>query len=278
MIQTRFIALALVLLVNGFVFGQDTPASAPAPSGPTTIKIPDLEGLTLAALRKEFPRLPGMLAAVHSCRLPDYGPLISVSIQLPAYFFTRPVLAELERRQKIAEEQTRKVRTQIEKAAQVITLRAREATLVESIDKENSSKRKNKQNVNTLQNDLSEVRKTLASLESDESEEDVAPIALSDPLPEVDLNKMLQSNYQQMIDKISEAMKNTLVENGPKIQDLRENERIGLNAFIRDSMLGNQGKTIIFVLNNADIQAFRKGEIDLPALKQKIVVKYENRE
>jgi hypothetical protein len=115
---------------------------APASPAPAPIKVHDMEGLTLSALRKEFPRLSGVFASAHSCRLPEYGPLVSVTIQLPSFYFTKPVLQELDRRQRAAEEQARKVRIQLERTAQLISLRSKESSLLERIEWEGSSKTK----------------------------------------------------------------------------------------------------------------------------------------
>jgi hypothetical protein len=243
---------------------------------PATIKSQDMEVLAIAALRKEFPRLPGVFASVHSCRLPDYGPLTSVTIQLPAYYFTRPVLQELDRRQRAAEEQAKKVHEQLEKAAQLISLRSKEAGLMEQIEWE-GSKKKSKDVIEGLQAELVEVRKSLNSLESTQPQVVVVEESFMQ-INEVDLNKMLVANYQQLVQRVTKAMKNSLAENAPRIEDLKENERVSINAFIRDSILGSPGKSLLFILSQKDIQDYKEGRIDLDALRDRVIVQDDTRE
>ena len=230
------------------------PAVVVPPPKPAAIKLHDMEGLTLSALRREFPRLSGVFASAHSCRLPEYGPMISVTIQLPSFYFTKPVLQELDRRQRAAEEQARKVRTQLERASQLISLRSKEASLLEQIEwEEDSSKKKSKETIEDLQNQLSEVRKSLELLETNALGTFVVQ-ENSVLLNEVDLNKMLVANYQQLVRRVTKAMKNSLAENGPLINDLDSNERVTVNAYIRDNILGSSGKSILFSLQPKDIQ------------------------
>ena len=241
------------------------------------IKVHDMESLTIAELRKEFPRLSGVFASAHSCRLPQYGPMVSVTIQLPSYYFTRPVLQELDRRQRAAEEQAQKVRTQLERATQVISLRAKEANLMERIEWESSTKKKSKELVADLETELISVRKSLDEIESTGPSLLVvqeSPLVVND----VDLNKMLTSNYQQLIERVSNAMKNSLAEHAPRIADLSEDERVTLNTFIRDSILGSQGKSMLFILHQKDIQDFKSGNINLDALKERVIVHDSTRE
>jgi hypothetical protein len=237
---------------------------------PTTIRAQDMEVVTLAALRKEFPRLSGVFASAHSCRLPDYGPFISVTIQLPSYYFTRPILQELDRRSRAAEEEARKVKDQLERASQMISLRSKEAGLMQKIEWEESSKTKSKDTLEDLQNQLTEVRKNLDSLESEQPQ--VVVVQESMTLSDVDLNKMLAANYQQLIQRVTNAMRNSLAENAPKIADLKNSERVGINTFIRDNILGSPGKSILFILNHKDIEEFKSGKIDLDALRQRVIV------
>jgi hypothetical protein len=248
----------------------------PAPK-PATIKLHDMEGLTLSALRREFPRLSGVFASAHSCRLPEYGPMVSVTIQLPSFYFTKPVLQELDRRQRAAEEQARKVRTQLERASQLISLRSKEAGLLERIEWEDSSKKKSKETIEDLQNQLSEVRKSLETLETNP----LGTFVVQENtvlLKEVDLNKMLVANYQQLVRRVTKAMKNSLAENGPLINDLDSNERVTVNAYIRDNILGSSGKSILFSLQPKDIQEYKDGTIDLNALRERVIVRDEPRE
>lgn len=244
----------------------------PEKAAPPPIKIQELENLTITALRREFPRLSGAFASAHSCRLPEYGPMVSVTIQLPAYYFTRPVLQELDRRQRAAEQQARKVKTQLERASQLISLRSREANLLERLEWEQSSKRKSKDVILELQGELEDVRKSLSSLEPDKPGSLLivqdSPLMLND----VDLNKMLSANYQQLIQRVSKTMKVSLAENAPRIAELHADERVTLNAYIRDNILGSQGRTILFILHHKDIQEYRDGLIDLESLRDRVLV------
>jgi len=240
------------------------------------IHVQDMEVVALTALRKEFPRLSGVFASAHSCRLPDYGPFVSVTIQLPAYYFTRPILQELDRRQRAAEEEARKVRDQLERAAQVISLRSKEAGLMQKIEWEESSKTKSKDTIEDLQNQLTDVRKTLSSLDSQLPQ--VVVVEESMTLSDVDLNKMLVANYQQLIQRVTVAMRNSLAENAPRIADLKDTERVSINAFIRDNILGSPGKSILFILNHKDIEDFKAGRIDLDTLRQRVVVQDDNQQ
>ena len=237
---------------------------------PATIHATEMDVVALAALRKEFPRLSGVFASAHSCRLPDYGPFVSVTIQLPSFYFTRPILQELDRRQRVAEDQARKVHDQLERASKVINLRSKEAGLMQRIEWEESSKTKSKDTIDDLQTQLTEVRKSLDSLES--AQPQMVVVEESMTLSGVDLNKMLIANYQQLIQRVTVAMRNSLAENAPRIQDLKDTERVSINAFIRDNIMGSPGKSILFILNHKDIEDFKAGRIDLDALRQRVVV------
>jgi hypothetical protein len=269
--------LISVLSVRAFSQEQDLPGeSAAPPASFHTLRLQDFEGLALAAVRQEFPRLPGFFASSHSCRLPDYGPLISITIQPPTYIFTRPVLLELERRQKIAEEQARRIRVQIDQAAQIITLKAREAALTDEVT--TARARKKNKDLQSLEKELENLRQTISELEANRShQQDSISISVEDSIPEVDLNKMIMANYQQLIQRVTGAMKDTLAENGARIADLNDNERVCITAYIRDGFLNAQEKNIILILNPSDIRAFRSGQIDLNALKQRIVVRDEKK-
>jgi hypothetical protein len=234
-----------------------------------------MESLTIGALRREFPRLSGVFASAHSCRIPEYGPMVSVTIQLPAYYFTKPVLQELDRRQRAAEQQARKVRTQLERASQLISLRSKEANLLERIEWEQSSKRKSKQSLQDLQEELTEVRKSLNLLENEQSGSLLIVQEVPDVLHDVDLNKMLVSNYQQLVERVSKLLMNSLAENGPRIEDLQPHERVTLNTYIRDNILGSQGRTILFILHHNDIQEFRDGLIGIEELRDRVLIHEE---
>ena len=272
----------LILLFAATVHSQEDPVNPPpAPAlseaPPANIKVQELETLTISALRREFPRLSGVFASAHSCRLPEYGPMVSVTIQLPAFYFTKPVLQELDRRQRAAEQQARKVRTQLERASQLISLRSKEANLLEKIEWEQSSKRKSKEVIQDLQTQLVDVRKSMETLASNDEPGRVLLFQeASTLLDDVDLNKMLKSNYDQLIQRVSRSMKNSLAENGPRLEDLSPDERVTLNAFVRDNILGSQGKTILFILHQKDIQDYRDGQIDLQELRDRVLVHDES--
>jgi hypothetical protein len=273
-----FVALILLFAATAHSQEDPVPVSVPAPATPPAkIKLQELEILTISALRREFPRLSGVFASAHSCKLPDYGPMVSVTIQLPAFYFTKPVLQELDRRQRAAEQQAKKVRSQLERASQLITLRSKEATLLEKIEWEQSSKRKSKEVLENLQTQLIDVRKSLQTFASDEPGGRILLFQESTGLlEEVDLNKMLASNYNQLIQRVSKSMKNSLAENAPRMEDLAPEERITLNAYIRDNILGSQGKTILFILHHEDIQEFKDGLIGLDELRDRVLVHDES--
>lgn len=271
--------IAFLIAVVSFAQEQTAPAVLPGPelsqSAQPTLRLQDFEGLTVQAVREEFPRLPGFFASSHSCRLPEYGPVVSITIQPPAFFFTRPVLQELERRQQIAEQQAKRVQVQIERAAQFISLKSKEATLQEKVEVERSKKKG--RSVDALEKDLAEIRNQISAIESTYLPQEQVIIAESS-INDVDLNRMISANYQQLLERVTEAMKDTLAEKGVWIADIGENEKVGITAYVRDSFLGNQEKVIILVLNGSDIQAFRSGEIDLPSLKQRVLVKHEKKD
>ncbi len=277
--RTLLFCIVFLIAVVSFAQEQTAPAVPPGPelSQPEqpTLRLQDFEGLTIQAVRQEFPRLPGFFASSHSCRLPEYGPVVSITIQPPAFFFTRPVLQELERRQQIAEQQARRVQTQIERAAQFISLKSKEASLQEKVEMERSKKKA--RSVDALEKDLAEVRSQIATIESTSLPQEHVMIEESS-INDVDLNRMISANYQQLLERVTEAMTNTLAEKGVWIADIGENEKVGITAYVRDSFLGNQEKVIILVLNGSDIQAFRSGELDLPSLKKRVLVKHDKKE
>jgi hypothetical protein len=280
---TALLALCLVQIVPLYLFAQDqllapaAPESATAQSQPHPLRLEEFEELALLAVRKDFPRLPGFSAASHSCRLPDYGPLISIAVQPPAYYFTRPILLELERRQRIAEEQARRMRMEIDRASQIITLKAREAVLMEQIESERARK-KNSSKADDMEKNLTEVRKAISAIDTQPQEQLQTVIVIGDPLREADLNKLMLSNYQQLVDRLGNAMKNTLAENAPLIEDLKSDERVCITAHIGENFTANHEKSMIFVLNAGDIQAFKKGSIDLPQLKQRVITRVEDKQ
>jgi hypothetical protein len=238
------------------------------------VKLRDFQTILITTLRQEFPRLPGVFYSAHSCRLPEYGPVVSMTLQLPAIYFTRPLLKELTQRQAWAEEQANILKSQLERAASLIRLRSREAELVERINLEYGTKKKNKVSLTSLQTELDEVRKNLADLEPQQIQTSTTPPS-SELLSEVDLEKMLASSYQQLIEKITTTVRNVLAEKASVLADLRESERITITAHIRESFVSSQERSIIFTLRNSDVESFRAGQFDINALKQKIEVRNE---
>jgi hypothetical protein len=278
------VLLAFLSIIGSSLEAQEdnAPALTPAPASQSPsgeVKLRDFETLIFASLREQFPRFPGLFASVHTCHLPDYGPLISVTIQPPLNYFTRPVLLELERRQRIAEEQAKKIRTQIDRASQLISLKAKEADLVSKLQEAQTSKKVGKAAISAIQADLTDVRKSLQDFQSGETYQFIeGPVTLTDGISEVDLNKMLAANYQDLIMKLTETMKNCLCEYGPALKNLKENEKLSITTYVRDNFLGYQERGIIFVLNGSDVLAYRRGALDLAGLKKKIVVQYEKEE
>src|SRR5262249_59707691 len=135
------VGIAVLALSATPLFAQDEPEPG---DNPMIVNIPaepqsqpgsnQFQRNLLQALRHEFPRIPGILTSMHSCKLPDYGRLVFVTVQPPVFYFTRPMLAELERRQQLAEEQARLVQEQIIRASQLVKLKAREAELLDQIN------------------------------------------------------------------------------------------------------------------------------------------------
>jgi hypothetical protein len=248
--------------------------SKPVERSVNRIRLQEFEGILVGSLRHQF-RASGVFTTVQSCRLPDYGPVITVTIQPPPYYFTRPVLQELERRQKIAEQQAQKIREQFDRTAQIVKLKAKEADLLEQIRNENS-KNKGKADTSGLQQNLQETRKTLKELESAAPVETVS-MPSADNVTEVDLNKMIMENYQDLVDKLTSTMKTVLAENAAALMADGDN-RICISTTIRDNFLGNQEKTMLFVLTDPDVKAFRNGTVDLNTLKDKVLVTYTTEE
>lgn len=271
------IFLTLPLLVDAQEPTEDAlPDTLPAPVERivTPIRLQEFEGVLVSSLRQQF-RASGILATVQSCRLPDYGPVVTVTIQPPPYYFTRPVLQELERRQKIAEQQAQRIRAQFDRTAQMVKLKAKEAELLEQIRIENS-KKKGKPNLTGLQEDLEQVRNALKDLEAAVPVETVS-LTSADSVVEVDLNRMIAENYQELVQKLTNTMKNVLAENAASLMG-EGDTRISISTTIRDNFLGNQEKNVLFVLTGSDIEAFRKGSMDIKTLKEKVVITYRTEE
>ena len=281
-ISLNFIPLLIALLVMPLLLeAQDATEevaseeiSTPVERSINRIRLQEFEGILVGSLRHQF-RASGVFATVQSCRLPDYGPVITVTIQPPPYYFTRPVLQELERRQKNAEQQAQKVREQFERTAQMVKLKAKEAEVLEQIRIENS-KKKEKPNTASLEQNLTEIRKSLKELESAVPVEPVS-MPSADAVMEVDLNKMITENYQELVQKLTTTMKTVLAENAAALMAEGDN-RICISTTIRDNFLGNQEKTMLFVLTNPDVAAFRNGTVDVNALKEKVLVTYTTEE
>jgi hypothetical protein len=236
---------------------------------PVQTDLGQFERNLVVRLQRAFPRLPGMLNAVHSFRLPDYGPLVIISLQPPTIYFTRPVLQQLEEHSRIAEAQARMVREQIDRAAQIMRLKAKESDLLEQISLVEGSK-KNKKDVVAMQKDLEDIHKGLASLESPQSPSETMTINLGPS--ELDLDRMLSQNYQQMVDRLTVVLKNSIAETAPALSELKAGEKVCVTARIRRGLSGGADQSILFVITDSDLEAFRKGQLDLEALKQKITI------
>lgn len=242
--------------------------SAPVARSIPRIKLQEFETILVSYLRQQF-RASGVFATVQSCRLPDYGPVVTVTIQPPPYYFTRPVLLELDRRQKIAEKQADRIRAQFERTAQIVKLKVKEAELLEQIRLE-TIKKKAKANVSGIEEDLGKVRKTLIELESAAPVEPF-PLPSPDNVTEVDLNKMMAENYQDLLMKLTVIMKTVLAENAASLME-EGDSRICISTTIRDNFLGNQEKNLLFLLSGSDVEGFRNGTTDLKALQEQVLV------
>lgn len=232
------------------------------------IKLQEFESILVIYLRQQF-RVSGMFATVQSCRLPDYGPVVTVTIQPPPYYFTRPVLLELERRQKIAEQQADRIRAQFDRTAQMVKLKVKEAELLEQMRLE-TLKKKAKANVSGIEEDLGKVRKTLKELELAAPMETFS-LPSPDNVTEVDLNKMITENYQDLVLKLTAIMKTVLAENAASLME-EGDSRICISTTIRDNFLGNQEQNLLFLLAGSDVKEFRNGTTDLKALKEQVLV------
>jgi hypothetical protein len=277
-----FVFVAPVLWAQDQVIEPET-VSIPAPEKPpdprSMVKLTDFQTILMISLREKFPRLPGMFYSAHSCRLPEYGPVVTITLQLPAIYFTRPLLQELERQKTLAEQQMNIVQKQIERQAEMIRLRARESELTQRIQVEVTGKKKSKAALATFQTELTEVQKNLKELEATPAVEAMnANNTVTTVLSDVDLEKMLASSYQQLIEKITTTVTNVLAEKAPVLADLNNRERITVTAHIRESFVSSQERSIIFTLHCDDVEKFRNGNLDVNALKQKIEVRNESPE
>ena len=273
-----FVFVAPVLWAQDQVIEPET-ASIPAPEKPheqrALVKLTDFQTILMLSLREKFPRLPGIFYSAHSCRLPEYGPVVTITLQLPAIYFTKPLLQELDRQKTLAEQQMTMVQKQIERQAEMIRLRGRESELTQRIQVEvNGKNKRSKAALASFQTELTEVQKNLKELES-------APVEASfssntaTVLSDLDLEKMLASSYQQLIEKITTTVTNVLAEKAPVLADLNNSERITVTAHIRESFVSSQERSIIFTLHNDDVEKFRAGTLDINALKQKVEVHNE---
>lgn len=242
------------------------------------VKLRDFQTILMISLREKFPRLPGIFYSAHSCRLPEYGPVVTLTLQLPAIYFTKPLLQELDRQKRLAEEQMSMVQKQIERQAEMIRLRGRESELTQRIQVEVSAKKRSKTALNTFQAELTEVQKNLKELESAPIVGSSISTSAADVLSDLDLEKMLASSYQQLIEKITTTVTNVLAEKAPVLADLNNQERITVTAHIRESFVSSQERSIIFTLHNDDVEKFRNGTYDLNALKQKVEIRNESSE
>jgi hypothetical protein len=123
---------------------------------------------------------------------------------------------------------------------------------------------------------LDEVRKSIKQLEGQTQMSVSLRTGEDDPVPDdVGLEKMIQASHQQLVQRIASTMKDVLAQRAPSLADVKEFERISITAHIRDSFLSNRERTLIFVLNGSDVEAYRKGRLNLSALKNKVLVKVE---
>jgi hypothetical protein len=283
MTAARIYSLLLLLVVSGFAGAQNEPSAEPEGTVPAavlqperkTFQLAELENVTLGALRQQFARPSGIIATTSVCRIPDYGPMINISLQLPPIYFTRPLLIELEKRSREAEAQASRVREQIDRAAQVIRMKTREAELLQQIELEQNRK-KNKATVVSLQNELTSVRKNISDLEGANPVANVTTTHVE--TREVDLEKMMTDSYEDAFRRIYTAMQNVLLESAANLEALQSTERLCIATHIRESFLTGQQRTILFILNPSDIEDFRSGRLDRAALRQKIVVKEDSKE
>jgi len=242
------------------------------------VKLTDFQTILMISLREKFPRLPGIFYTAHSCRLPEYGPVVTITLQLPAIYFTKPLLQELERQKLKAEQQMSMVQKQIERQAEMIRLRARESELTQRIEVEVSAKKRSKTALVAFQTELTDVQKNLKELESTPVAATFTSDTATTVLSDLDLEKMLATSYQQLIEKITTTVTNVLAEKAPVLADLNNKERITVTAHIRESFVSSQERSIIFTLHNEDVDKFRAGILDLNALKQKVEVRNESPE
>ncbi len=272
------IFVAPLLWAQDQIFEPDAPTPVPVrPTDRPLVKLRDFQTILMISLREKFPRLPGIFYSAHSCRLPEYGPVVTLTLQLPAIYFTKPLLQELDRQKKIAEEQMNLVQKQIERQAEMIRLRARESELSQRIQVEVSAKKRSKTALNTFQAELTEVQKNLKELETGQTV--ASPVSVSsEMLSDLDLEKMLVTSYQQLIEKITSTVTNVLAEKAPVLADLNNSERITVTAHIRESFVSSQERSIIFTLHNDDVEKFRSGIFDLNTLKQKVEIRNEPHE
>ena len=276
-----FVFVAPVLWAQDQVIEPET-ASIPAPEKPperALVKLKDFQTILMISLREKFPRLPGIFYSAHSCRLPEYGPVVNLTLQLPAIYFTKPLLQELDRQKQLAEQQMSMVQKQIERQAEMIRLRARESELTQRIQVEVNGKKRSKTAINTFQAELTEVQKNLKELETTPTVESTAVnTTATTVLSDLDLEKMLATSYQQLIEKITTIVTNVLAEKAPVLADLNNRERITVTAHIRESFVSSQERSIIFTLHTDDVEKFRNGTLDLNGLKQKVEVRNESPE
>jgi hypothetical protein len=268
--------ILILLAVAGVVSGQDIQQTQPveqeATAGQvrqTDLTLRDFQDEMMNFLQRQFPRMPGLFPSAHYYRLPDYGPVVSITVQPPAFFFTRPMLLELERQQRIAQEQARRIRSQIDRAAQLIQLKARESDILQQIDLEYGTKKKPKARIAVLQKDLDEVRKSIQQMEETAGTGDV-PEPADEQLHDLDLDKMIQDNYQELVDRVTQASRAALADKAPRLTELGQNERLTVAVHIRENMLRNRENTIVFSLPVSDIEAYRKGTLNLSQLQNRV--------
>lgn len=252
---------------------QPAPVGAAGPSQ-VTLKLSEFQDQMLISLQREFPRLPDFFASAHTCRLPGYGPMVTIIIQPPAFFFTAPMLQQLERWQRDAEMRAARIRGQIDQASRLIQLKNKEANLEQQLELEYSTNKKQpKPRVAGLQRDLAEVRQAIQQIENQPvAEVSMTGVEEDDPAAGIDLDKMIQQRYVDLINRVTAGIRTALAQNAPLLKDIGPSDHISIAAHIRENLMTNQEKTVLLVIAGSDIDAFRKGSLSQKQLQDRIQI------
>lgn len=271
--------LLTILVVTCGVRAQEAVSPADPPEvrdaeQPAPIKLREFENIVTAKLREQFPRF--FFSSIYSVHLPDYGPLVSVTIQPPSFFFTNDLMRILGEQQKRAEADARKFQEHIDRQAQLIRLKVKEADLMNMIE---SSGKKKAKSVQSLQQELETVRKSMQELE--EATQNVSfqdsSVTESDRRldnTEVDLNSIVRSNYQALITRVTTTVKSLLAQNAVGLE-MDDQERVSISTYVRDNYMGNPERRLVFSLKSEDIRAFREGSLDTKGLQERIQITEE---